>query len=300
MASLDSTKGIKAPSVYCIVVNWNGWQDTIACLTSLAAQDYPRLGVIVIDNGSTDGSNSKIREAHPWITLIETGKNLGFSGGSNVGIKLAVQQGAEYVWLLNNDTTMPPDTASKMVRAAQAHPNAGAVGSVLYLMDNPQQVQAWGGGSLNLWLGYVSQFKQPTTFGPNAFLTGASMLLPRHICEEVGILYEGFFMYCDDSDLCLRIRRAGYGLVVASDTAILHREGGSSVRRSATIDAYATTSMLRLLQRHAPVPVVSALIFLFLRVANRVRKGEWRNLMAVARGVRVFIQEIEVPYNERA
>ncbi len=295
----EATPQLSPPLVYCVVVNWNGWQDTLACLSSLACQDYPRLRVIVVDNGSTNDSSAKIRESHPWIDLIETGKNLGFAGGCNVGTRRAVQNGADYIWLLNNDTIAPSDTASKMIRIAQVHPKAGAIGSVLYFMDDPQKVQAWGGGSLNLWTGYVSHFKSPAQFGPNCFLTGASLLIPRHICEEVGVLYEGCFMYCDDSDFCLRVQRAGYELVVATDTAILHKEGGSTTKRSAVIDGYSTTSAQRLLRRHAPVPAVSIIVFLTLRVLNRIRRGEWKNLAAVGRGAAVFFREFQVTFSDQ-
>ncbi len=95
------------PTIVCVLVNWNGWQDTIACLNSLHAQSYPALQVIVVDNGSTNDSCQRIREAHPWVTLIETGRNLGFPGGCNAGTRLAMERGADYVWLLNNDTTVP-------------------------------------------------------------------------------------------------------------------------------------------------------------------------------------------------
>src|SRR6185437_11477530 len=108
-------------------------------------------------------------------------------------------------------------------------------------------------GRVNLWTGFVSHFVEPTGFDRNAYLTGACMLLPRKICEAVGIFYEGFFMYCDDSDLCIRLHRAGFELSVVEDTAILHKEGASSPKRSPRIDCFVTTSEIRLLKRHAPL-----------------------------------------------
>jgi GT2 family glycosyltransferase len=287
------------PLVYCVIVNWNGWKDTVACLESLTAQDYPRLQVIVVDNGSTNDSVDQIRQAHPWVALVETGRNLGFPRGCNVGTRLAVQQGADFIWLLNNDTTAPPDTTTRMMRAARANPQAGAIGSVLYYMDNPAQVQAWGGGRMNRWFAYVSHLTSPTPFGPDDFITGASMLLPRSICEEIGIFYEGFFMYCDDADLCFRLHRAGYSLAIADDTAILHKEGGSSTKRNPAIDGFATTSTMRMLRRNAPVPAISISLYLTMRILNRIRKGEWPNLAAVARGIKVFFQEFNVVFSDR-
>jgi GT2 family glycosyltransferase len=288
-----------SPLVCCVVVNWNGWRDTVECLNSLQRQEYDNLQVIVVDNGSTDGSSRKIQAAHPWTTVIETGRNLGFSSGCNVGTRLALQTNAEYVWLLNNDTIAPPDTTRKLVRTAQQNPNAGAVGAILYYMHDPKQVQAWGGGRINLWTGFVSHFDRPTRFSGNAYLTGASLLLPREICEEVGIFYEGFFMYCDDSDLCIRIRRAGYDLVVAEDTAILHKEGASSPKRSPLMDRFVTTSGMRLLKRQASLPGVSIVIFLCLRIANRIVRAEWKNLSATWNGIGVYVRERKQIYAER-
>jgi GT2 family glycosyltransferase len=286
------------PTIICVIVNWNGWQDTVNCLTSLRRQDYDGLQVIVVDNGSTNDSVRMIREAHPWSTVIETGRNLGFPSGCNAGTRLALERGADYVWLLNNDTTVPADTARKLLATALQNPNAGAIGAVLYYMHDPTRIQAWGGGSINLWTGFVSHFKNATSFKKNTYLTGASMLLPKAICEEVGILYEGYFMYGDDSDMCLRIRRSGYELVVCEGTAILHREGASSSKRSPLIDRLATTSGLRLLKRHAPIPAISMAIYLALRFTNRVRRGEWENISAVWEGVVVYFNERTATFSE--
>ena len=288
------------PRVFCVIVNWNGWQDTLVCLASLRAQDYPHLQVLVVDNGSTDGSVQRIGDAHPWVTLHETGKNLGFARGCNAGTRLAYQCGADLVWLLNNDTGAPPNTLSLLVRTALAHPEAGAIGSVLLYMRAPEKVQAWGGGTINLLTAYTAPFTAPASFTPaNTFLTGASLLLPRRTLEQVGLFYEGFFMYCDDSDLCLRIHRAGLPLVVCAETAILHKEGGSSPKRSPLIDQFATTSTLRLLERAAPIPLLSMVAYLALRLGNRLLRGRFANATAVAKGIAVFVTERHRVFTDR-
>jgi GT2 family glycosyltransferase len=288
-----------SPLIFCVVVNWNGWRDTVECLNSLERQDVGNLQVLVIDNGSIDDSSRKIQEAHPWVTLVETGRNLGFPTGCNVGTRLAIERGADYVWLLNNDTVAPPDTATKLLRTALANPRAGAIGTVLYYFHDPSLVQAWGGGRINLWTGYVSHFKRRTRFEKNAYFTGASMLLPRQICQEVGIFYEGFFMYGDDSDLCIRIQGAGYDLVMAEDTCVLHKEGASSPKRSALIDRFATTSSMRFLKRQAALPMLSMSIFLSLRSGNRLFRREWSNLAAVWEGVAVYFRERSLTFSDR-
>lgn len=287
------------PRVVCVVVNWNGWQDTVECLNSLQQQDYSELEVIVVDNGSTNDSSRRIQEAHRWVTVVETGRNLGFPSGCNMGTRLALQRNADYVWLLNNDTIAPPDTVRKLLNTASANPQAGAVGAVLYYLHDPGRVQAWGGGRINLWTGFVTHFTKPAAFHGNTYLTGASMFLPRRVCEEVGLFYEGFFMYCDDSDFGIRLHRAGYDLVVAEDTAILHKEGASSPKRSPLIDRFATTSGMRLLRRHASLPSVSIGVFLLLRIANRAWRAEWANLLAVWKGILIYLKEKGLQFTDQ-
>jgi GT2 family glycosyltransferase len=288
------------PALACVLVNWNHWQDTAQCLASLAVQDYPNLSVIVVDNGSTDDSVAQLRAAHPWVEILELPQNIGFSSGCNAGTRLAWRRGADYIWLLNNDTVAPPSTASAIVRTALANPGAGAIGCVLYFMHDPARVQAWGGGRIQLTTAFIAHFHAPASFAPgNTFFTGASLTLPRRVCEQVGILYEGFFMYCDDADLCLRLHRAGLPLAMATDTAILHKEGASSPKRSPLIDQFATTSTLRLLERAAPVPPLSQAIYLALRLGNRLVRREWANFAAVCRGVRIFLAERDRAFTDR-
>jgi len=296
---MEISSARKQPSVSCVLVNWNGWQDTVNCLDSLHQQDYPRLNVIVVDNGSTNDSVERIRERHPWVKVLLTGKNLGFPSGCNVGTRAAYAAGADYIWLLNNDTAAPPDTATKLVNHALENPQVGAVGGVLYYMHDPSQVQAWGGGEINLWTAFVRHFTAPAVFSKRTYLTGACMLVPRSVCEKVGIFYEGFFMYCDDSDLCLRLHEAGFSLAVAEDTAVLHKEGGSAPKQSPVIDEFATTSTLRLLRRHAPLPWLSQFIYIALRLGNRLRRGQASNFAAVLRGTRTFLRERNRNFNDQ-
>ncbi|MDW8091366.1 MAG: glycosyltransferase family 2 protein, partial [Meiothermus sp.] len=123
---------MKHPSsqlVYVIVLNWNGWKDTIECLSSLRHSDYPNYEIVVVDNNSEDDSVVRIREAHPQVPIIQAEDNLGFAGGNNLGIRYALSKGAEFVWLLNNDTKVMKNTLSSMVELAMRNPDVGVVGS---------------------------------------------------------------------------------------------------------------------------------------------------------------------------
>src|SRR3990172_7762179 len=115
------------PFVYIVVVNWNGWQHTVRCLDSLRRLDYPNYRVIVVDNGSTDGSRERIRAAHPDTELVEAEKNFGFGGGANIGIRAALDSGTDYVWVLNNDIVVEPHTLDELISVAGSRSGVGVV-----------------------------------------------------------------------------------------------------------------------------------------------------------------------------
>lgn len=290
MAARDKSNA--DPEVCCVIVNWNGWQDTADCLASLRKQCYRNLQIIVVDNGSTDDSVERIRSGFPEVSLIETGKNIGFPSGCNVGLRAALAGDAEFVWLLNNDTVCPPDTLCKLVRRAMESPEAGLVGTVLLYAHDPTKVQAWGGGRIIPWIAFSTHFREPTEFGQNSYTTFASVLARREMLEEIGLLYEGFFMYHDDSDLCLRMQKTQWKIVMAEDTAVLHKEGASTTTSQKPFMAkVVTVSSLRLIRRHSKVAMLGMPVYVILRLGNRVVQREWKGFMAVCQGVAEFIRE---------
>jgi hypothetical protein len=288
---------VNAPPVVCVVVNWNGWRDTVPCVESLLKQDYPRLRVVIVDNASTDDSVERIRSALPQVAVIEGEQNRGFGAGSNLGIRQALQHGAEFVWLLNNDTVAPADTARKLVAAA-ADTKVGIVGTVLRFFSDPEKIQAWGGGSTTRSAGFVRHFFTPAELGENSFLTFASVLLRREMLESVGLLDEGYFLYFEDADLCFRARAAGWQLAVAAETNVLHREGGSCTAKSALVDRIVTASGLRFLDRHGRPRSVAKVLFVLSRLGKRALSGNFAGGRAVLRGVRDWRRNEPMAFQE--
>jgi len=278
------------PLLACILVNWNSWQDTAACLASLALQDYPALRVIVVDNGSTDDSLAHLRAAHPWAIYFENGYNAGFSKACNAGARHPLAAAAEFFWFLNNDTTAPPSTARQLVEQALANRNAGVVGAVLFCAQEPTRIQAWGGGVVSLWSAYNRHYTAPIALGPRSYITFASALVRRETFDQLNGLFEGFFMYFEDADFCLRAHHAGWQLAVAPDTAILHKEGGSSKirgpQRNPRLETIVTISGLTFLRRHAPIPALACALFITSRLAKRILLRDVPSLHAVLRGIR--------------
>ena len=284
--------------VVCVVVNWNGWADTLACVRTLSIQSWQPLQVIVVDNGSTDGSVAQIRSfiaelegAATQLSLIESSTNLGYSSGANLGIREALKRGAEFVWLLNNDTECPPDTLEKLVRTASQQPGTGIVGTVLYYHSDPAKVQAWGGGRIHRWSGIAAHSYAPVGQMRGSYTTFASVLIRAEVFRDIGLLHEGYFMYYDDSDFCLRMERTRWKIGVAADTAVLHKESASTEGpRDPFMEKTIAVSGMRFLKRHSPAPWISIPLFLLLKLGNRVRLREWAACRAVLQAAREYVR----------
>jgi len=271
--------------VAVVVVNWNGWRDTIQCLRSLHEALYRPLEVIVVDNDSGDDSVAHIHASFPDIDILEPGANLGFGGGNNAGIRRAIEHGADYVWLLNNDAKADPGALSALVRAAEADPRLGAVGSVLYRLDRLSEVQVWGGGRLNLWTGTSRHCLTAAGAEHLDYIVGASMLLRVQAVRETGLFDDRvFFMSWEDSDLCCRLRRKGWRLGVARDSVVWHKESASYGPHTEVLDTHFNTSAARFFRRYAPLPVVPITIGAGGRFLKRALRGDWKRARAVFRG----------------
>lgn len=223
----------QAPLVGIVVLNWNGWPLTQECLKSIEASDYPNYRVVVVDNGSTDDSVASLQAGGGDFELIETGQNLGFTGGCNVGIAKALAQGAEYVVLLNNDAKAAPEMLSRMVAAA-AQADAAICGARVMDEVGAQILfdgERWPWNIFGLRLPLASS--QSESWADADRVDGCAMLLRRDLLErrllEHGhILVPGFFMYCEETDLCRYGIDKGYRCIVAHDAIAYHGLAKSS------------------------------------------------------------------------
>lgn len=214
------------PRVAVVIVNWNGLTDTRACLDSLAQVTDPDLSLIVVDNGSSDGSVEAIRGSYPEVTVIELGENRRYAGGNNAGIVYALDQGVDAVLLLNNDTTAHPKL---ITRLAEAMPNEGGITVPrIYFADPPDLI--WGcGGEVNLLAGrcHMTGHGQPDglrfeTAGEAAYAIGAAMLVHRTVFETVGMLDTEFYHSGEDVDFSLRARAAGFPIQYVPGARVWH------------------------------------------------------------------------------
>jgi GT2 family glycosyltransferase len=245
----------REPLTFTVLLNWNGWKDTVDCLSSLQKLEYGNNCIIVVDNGSTNDSVPRIRAQFPQVKVIEMGKNLGFAGGCNAGIRAALERDAEYVWLLNNDTVVDRFALRALVERAEQDTRIGAVGAILYYMDKPSRIQTWGGLKVNLWTGRFSFVERASSMDHFEYLSGASLFIKMRAIKDVGLLDDSFFMYGEDADYGFRLRKAGWSLSVAEDARVWHKDAASTGRKSPMHDFYFNSAAVQFFQRYARVPV---------------------------------------------
>lgn len=226
-----------APKVAIVLVNWNGLDYTSACLDSLRKVDTPYMKVIVVDNGSDQEEGKRLKIQFPEIDLIETGRNLGFAGGNNVGIRKAMADDFPYVLLLNNDTIVEPDFLHELLLVAATNPKAGIVQPIILFLHQPKQIWSAGGK-------WIPGFSRSVTLGDREpcadyrvktshidWATGCAMLVSKDAIEKVGLLNEQFFVYFEDVEWSLRIREAGFEIHLAESSKIYHEAGASSKKQ---------------------------------------------------------------------
>ena len=256
--------------VYIILVNWNGWADTVECLESVFRNDYPNYCVILCDNDSCDSSLEYIKawaegkmdvflpKSHTFhslsfppiskpvsyvqydrvqaeaggskenadanLILIQTGANLGFGGGNNVGLRYALlQSDCGYVWLLNNDTVIDNTAIKKMIEASNN--GLSMTGSILKFYSQPDKVQAYGGGYFS---SFTSRVVSETKFFPKKldFINGASLMMSREVIQRVGLFDSNIFMYFEENEYCIRAKKHNIQMKCA-DVNVFHKVGSS-------------------------------------------------------------------------
>lgn len=215
------------------MLNWNGRDITAACLESVRKISYQPYEVIVVDNGSSDGSRDHLQEKFPWITLLRSETNLGFTGGNNLGMKEAASRNCDYYLLLNNDTIVAPDFLDELINEVEQHDDVGMANPKIYFFDEPQRLWYAGGtisffrGGKHLGLKQIDSGQFDST-REVIFLTGCAFLIKREVVEQVGFLDDRLFIHAEDLDWSMRVRKAGYKGLYVPKARIWHMEGVDS------------------------------------------------------------------------
>ncbi len=281
--------------VVAVVVNWNGREDTLACLAALQ-HSYPYSPeVIVVDNGSSDGSAAAVQAAFPAAQVVALPANLHFAAGANVGIRAAMARRADYVWLLNNDALVTPDALAEMLRVAESEARIGIVGARLVHPFDPPGVIV--GAYCDFDTGAIVEPPPPvdTEHGWLVvdYVWGCAMLVKTAVPAQVGLLEEAWVAYFEDADFCLRARQAGWHTVTALQAVVYHAGSKTANRVFLQQMWLRGRNWWRCFWRHAPVAKRPKL-FCWLW-GYRVPHLAWSTLFTiVARKVRPNGREIQL------
>ncbi|HET6402043.1 MAG TPA: glycosyltransferase family 2 protein [Candidatus Kapabacteria bacterium] len=223
---------MSAPRVGIVLVNWNSYEDTAACLHSLAAITYPNVEIIVVDNASRDESATKLQAEFPGITFLRSKENAGFTGGNNLGIKYALDADCDHVLLLNNDTFVLPNFLEPLVARMASDSKIAAVSGKIYYAPETRGGEdriIWYAGCYRKWhMGYhhygveekdTGQFDVPREI---PYASGCLMLLRGSALRKIGVLSPEYFIYWEEADWCHRALDAGYICMYEPKSVIYH------------------------------------------------------------------------------
>lgn len=340
----QSWKNMK--KVYILILNWNGWGDTIECLESVFRNNYKNFNVILCDNASKDNSLEKIKlwaegsfnffapETNPLrsfsyppvkkpilyneysfkdikdqkinkneekLIIIQTGKNHGFSGGNNFGIKYAlIQNDFDYIWLLNNDTVVNSNSLIELVKKMNSNVKAGICGSTLIYYYQPNRVQAFGGASFNKVFGLSKHVNNFSFNKKNInyevilkrldYIVGASMFVTKDFIKEIGLLNEDYFLYFDEIDWAIRSKNK-FCLEYAPESIVYHKEGMSigsnqdSKKRSNISEYYGIRNRIKFTKKYYPWYLPTVYLGFLVTIFNRIWRGQLNRLGLVFRSI---------------
>jgi len=262
-----------------VILNWNGWQYTIQACKSLLALNYRDFEIIVVDNGSTDGSVALIEAAVPSVTLIRNSINAGFAGGCNVGIRYAVDAGFDYVFLLNNDAVVTEHTLSELLAASRRLGDRAILGSVV--RDVGSEHCQFFGSQGSARFGQPKWYEYPrdkallaNALIPTDFVIGAALFVPTAVFRTIGILDERFYLTYEDADFCYRAQMCGVPSLIVAASSINHHRSATMGPEAAPLQSYfLTRNELLFAEKHSGLAPRSGLYaFRLARFLKRALK----------------------------
>lgn len=248
-------KKLIEPRIGLLFLNWNGKNDTIECIDSLKKQDYRNFLIVIVDNGSTDGSQEYIKRYYPDIKLIENEKNLGYPEGMNNGLAYLLGTDCEYILTLNNDMVFDSKLLDELLRAAEQYPGC-IFTAKQYYYDNPEKIhnaggffdirngRAWHKGIGDLDTGNDDTIRQVDYAG--------IIFAKKDVFKNVGLLEQSYFMYVDDTEWSIRAKRMGYMLLMVPTARIFHKVGQSiGGENSPLFTYYSTRNMTAFMKKYS-------------------------------------------------
>ena len=248
--------GERPPSVVAVVLNWNNLPDTLECVESLQRSDYSNLAVWVVDNDSREDPSTVLHERHPSVRVLRNARNLGYGAGNNAGLRRAIDAGAAYVLLLNNDVVVAPDMVRRLVMAAEADGLIAMATPRVFYYDRPTEVY-WDGGVIDWETGEAPHDSQGLPIDGelkrSEWLDGCSLLVRVSAIPHIGLLDERYFLYFEDAEWSVRALRRGWTNAVVLQASSWHKVSRSTggLARPAVRFYYARNRYL-FLKAHCP------------------------------------------------
>lgn len=230
-------------SVWVIILNWNGPDDTVECVESCLKIDYERFQILIVDNHSVDDSVQIFQRRFPDIPLIVNEENVGYAGGNNIGIKYAMNHSADYVLLLNNDVTVEPPVLRKLVEGMEVFPRATMAAPKVLYYDTPDVINSMGTSidwfRMRPYLGECSRVDhgQYVNIVKKDILVGCALMIRCDVLDEIGLIDEKFFILQEEADWCLRNLRHGYENIVVPKAVVYHK-GSKTIRNFSEVTHY--------------------------------------------------------------
>jgi GT2 family glycosyltransferase len=221
----------RPPYVVVVVLNWNNLPDTLECVDSLARSDYSNLTILVVDNDSRDDPSIVLHERHPGVCIVRNARNLGYGAGNNSGLRRAIDAGAAYVLLLNNDVVVAPDTVRRLVMAAEADGSIAMATPRVFYYDRPTEVY-WDGGIIDWETGETPHDSRGLPvegeLKRSEWLDGCSLLVRVSAITDIGLLDERYFLYFEDAEWSVRALRRGWTNAVVLQASTWHKVSRST------------------------------------------------------------------------
>ena len=292
-----------------VILNWNGKDYVLDCLESVEKLNTAgmKMEIIVVDNGSTDGSLEIIQKLkiknqnnNSKLKIVKNNKNLGFTGGNNVGIKYALENGADYIILLNSDTIVDKDLIIQLIEVAKSDSRIGIVGPKIYFAPGREYHQDWYSqkerGKVFWYAGGIIDWNNILLFHRGVdevdqgqydkqietdFVSGCCLLVKKKVFEKIGLLDDRYFLYLEDADFCQRAKRAGYKVIYTPKAALWHLNAGSSLVGGDLHDYFITRNRLLFGMKYAKLRTKIALLKEGVKILAKGRK--WQKI-----GIRDF------------
>lgn len=285
-----------SPKTSIIVLTWNNYQDTKECLSSLEKLNYDNYFVVLVDNGSTDDSFEKLENEfqHSEFVFIKNKKNLGYAGGNNIGIKYSLEKvNADFVWILNNDIVVAPDSLKILVGALNNDSAVGIAGPTIYWSGANEIMEQYC--YLNLFLG---RFLVKTNLSAQEiikiknenekYIGGAAVFLRKETLGEIGLIPEEYFMYNEDAAWQENLRKTRWQLMYVGPARVWHKKAISSGGKKTIMpDYYDSRNFLYFIKKYYPFWLPHAILMSIVnKIVPKILRREWLRLKYVLLGLK--------------